>query len=361
MSERGGPTTQSGILYQNSIAALYLGRLCDATARPDCERVHQVRSEAMDAVDDIVVTFADGHRAFIQAKENVRERNEAWEALWKDFAEQFQRNGFLHGKDRLVLEVGTSHDELDALQATCERAKTSETYAEWWDRLTQVQQGVVDRIKSFLALTILDEARLREFFGHVDVEIRSLRQIERDLLPLWVPESNQPAPVVFRLLRDRVGGEARVRGTFNADGLARELAADNVVFTRAPDIEALAQAVHACGALLRQHKHTIANTGKHLRRDVVDDILAWATGTDDQTAAVLLDQAGMGKTVVMRDTLVELEAQGLHVLAIKADQQLSGIGAYEDVHEKAATARNSRARRQPSGCVGTRSGVAGSD
>ena len=28
MTERGGPTTQSGIFYQNTITALYLGRLC---------------------------------------------------------------------------------------------------------------------------------------------------------------------------------------------------------------------------------------------------------------------------------------------------------------------------------------------
>ena len=39
MPETGGPTTQSGILYQNSIAALFLGRLCDATPRPENERV----------------------------------------------------------------------------------------------------------------------------------------------------------------------------------------------------------------------------------------------------------------------------------------------------------------------------------
>ena len=35
MPERGGSTTQSGIVYQNSVTALYLGRLCDAASRPD--------------------------------------------------------------------------------------------------------------------------------------------------------------------------------------------------------------------------------------------------------------------------------------------------------------------------------------
>lgn len=92
--ERGGTTTQSGILYQNSIAALYLGRLCDSTPRPDKYAVEAVRIEAPSAVDDIVVTHRDGHRAFIQAKENIRDNDEAWQGLWKAFENQFWNADF---------------------------------------------------------------------------------------------------------------------------------------------------------------------------------------------------------------------------------------------------------------------------
>jgi hypothetical protein len=52
MTERGGATTQSGILYQNPVAALYLGRLCDSTPRPDHQAVTAVRVEAPTAVDE---------------------------------------------------------------------------------------------------------------------------------------------------------------------------------------------------------------------------------------------------------------------------------------------------------------------
>ena len=51
--ERGGPTTQSGILYQNSITALYLGRLCDPRSYEYSERVVRVRVDAPDTVDDL--------------------------------------------------------------------------------------------------------------------------------------------------------------------------------------------------------------------------------------------------------------------------------------------------------------------
>ena len=66
MAEAGGPTTQSGILYQNSIAALYLGRMIDPISRPARDRVAEVRVEAPTHVDDIVVIFEDGHTACIR-------------------------------------------------------------------------------------------------------------------------------------------------------------------------------------------------------------------------------------------------------------------------------------------------------
>lgn len=106
-------------------------------------------------------------------------------------------------------------------------------------------------------------------------------------------------------------------------------------------LEQLQAALRACGALLRGHKHTIGSTGKHIRRQVVETILAWAQADEATLQAngqrenarvgVLLDQAGMGKTTVSRDVVVELEQAGIAVLAIKADQQLSGVKAPGEV------------------------------
>lgn len=100
---------------------------------------------------------------------------------------------------------------------------------------------------------------------------------------------------------------------------------------------------HECGALLRDWKHTIANTGKHIRRRVVEDIIEWAQ-TDEADwqingqmenarVGVLLDQAGMGKTTVARDVTLALEKIGWAVLAIKADQQLSGLSSLQQIPE----------------------------
>src|ERR1700754_4681191 len=152
MRERGGPTAQSGIIYQNSIAALYLGRLCDITPRPEHERICKVRVEAPEHVDDIVITFADGHRIYVQAKENIRSHHEAWEKLWRDFAAQFARVDFQRGKDRLAIYIGEIYDEHHQLRELCNRAVDSESYIEWGNRLTSTQQALIEKVKPLLGI-----------------------------------------------------------------------------------------------------------------------------------------------------------------------------------------------------------------
>lgn len=333
MTERGGPTTQSGIFYQNSVATLYLGRLCDLTPRGDADRIVEVRVEAPTDVDDTVVTYANGQRKFIQAKENIRDNGTAWNELWKDFESQFWDPDFVKGRDRLLIHVGEPHDELYALKELCGRTVGSKDPAEWLTRLVEPQTKLLRKIKSLLDPGHAGDEEVHTFLSHVDVEVWTAEYIRRDLLPYWIPPSNKPQVELFRLLRDRVGETSRRRGSFTADALRTSLAAENGVrFTAQPSLEVLRETVKACGAGLRQHKHTFGGTGKHLQRGVVKDIVNWAQETTggDKNVAMLVDQAGAGKTVVARDVLHALEKAGVQVLAVKADQ-LSGIGSAEEL------------------------------
>jgi hypothetical protein len=335
MSERGGTTTQSGILYQNSVAALYLGRLCDPTPRTEAHTVIEVQVEASTAVDDIVATHLDGHRLFIQVKENVRDSSAAWGVLWRDFAEQFQAADFQRGRDRLLLQTAEAHEEHHVLRELCFRAEASDSYLTWTERISEAQSKLLRKINSILAHHVPDNEELLSLLKHVEVGIRTLGEIERDLVPYWVPPTNRPQIELFRLIRDRVAGEARRRGSFTAENLRASLAGEgDIVFIPQPALDELREQVRACGAGLRQHKHSFGNTGRHLRRDITDSLVAWAaqasTDSGQNNVAILLDQAGMGKTVVMRDVLLALEGNGVTVLAIKADQ-VSGIASTEDL------------------------------
>lgn len=329
MSEAGGSTTQSGILYQNSVAALYLGRLLDESLRPESEHVIQVRVEAPTHVDDTVITFSDQHRIFIQAKENIRAGSQEWKSLWSHFDNQFRDKEFQRGQDRLRLHIGFGLQEHYDLQALCERAANSSNTTEWLSRLSQTQKDLLDKISPHLSMTGLTNAYQKEIFAHIEVEILPREAIERDRLRDWMPHTNRNPLELFRLLRDHIGGAARVKATFTSHQLRKALLATSpdLQFDKVADIDSLRMAIRACGALLRQHNHTITGTNIHIKQDVVSNIVQWLTedSAGDKNISMLLDQAGMGKTVVLHDVLQELESQNVDVLAIKADQQFSNV------------------------------------
>lgn len=338
MPERGGPTTQSGILYQNSIAALFLGRLLDTTQRPENERVVHVRVETPDAVDDIVITFADNHKVFIQAKEDIAATDTAWKNLWEDFDNQYQRGEFVKGIDKLALWVGSYRVEHAGLAEVCQRAISSETYDAWMSRITKEQKETLDKVKPLLRPELLEEATLLSFFKSLEVEIHAFKSVERDESVYWMPATNLYPKVLFRLLRDRVGGFARVRGEFTAYPLLNLLVSENpdLIFSKPTDFLELKRVIQSASSTLRHHKNTIGNTGLHIERCVVTEMVDWIINSNDDSKnlAMLVDQAGTGKTVALQDVQIALEAKGIDVLAIKADQQLSGICHLSDIDEK---------------------------
>ncbi|MDU0204774.1 hypothetical protein [Paenibacillus anseongense] len=68
--------------------------MLDSRAFPSSYKVTEVRVEAPQDVDDIVVTFMNGAVSYIQAKESVTKANDpksAWGKVWQDFEEQFRR------------------------------------------------------------------------------------------------------------------------------------------------------------------------------------------------------------------------------------------------------------------------------
>ena len=221
MTEVGGSTTQTGIYYQNSVSALYLGRLLDASNRPDSERVEKVRVEAPTEVDDTVVTFADGHQTYIQSKEHLKHSGDEWKTLWKHFDKQFRGNEFRLNQDRVYLCIGFGLQEHYDLRGICERAANSLTEEEWQKRLSDRQKDILDKIMPYLNPTGLTREYLREFLAHIDIEIMSRDEIERDKLRDWMPNTNRTQKELFRLLRDRIGGKARVKSIFKTHTLHR--------------------------------------------------------------------------------------------------------------------------------------------
>ena len=95
MPEAGGPAAQAGIFYQNSVAALALADLLDLDQRIARERAVEVRLEAPEDVDDIVIRFADEHREFQSVKLKVRTGSSTWPGIWRSLSAQHGSKTFL--------------------------------------------------------------------------------------------------------------------------------------------------------------------------------------------------------------------------------------------------------------------------
>lgn len=333
MTERGGTTTQSGILYQNSVTALRMGRMLDPTPRPDSETIVLVRAEAWEHVDDTVVTFRDGHRDFIQAKEALTD--DAWKKLWSDVAAQFRDATFDRVRDRILLVFGEVHHRIDDLRGAADRAHGALNFAEWFERMTVGQRDLVRAITDLLGFADGSD-ELLALFRQIDVETMTLIHIERDVMPRGMPASTQTSSNLFGLLRDHVSGNARQRITVDRETLLASLVDKDSSFrlTTVSDDD-VARSAAATTATLLNHRATFGNTRVHVQRPVVQELRAWLqTPESDGAVAMLLDEAGAGKSVVMRDLVEQLVADGSDVVAMKADLQLTGATSADDIQKR---------------------------
>src|SRR5215208_4857007 len=170
MPEAGGTTTQSGIYFQNSIAALYLGRLCDMRSRPSRERVIEVRVEAPEHVDDVVVTYADRHREWLQAKEDISFAGDVWKKLWHDFERQRWSREF-SSDDRFVLTFGNNRHRYGVLREACLRAAGATGYQEWYRGLTVEMRSLAEGVRSLLTSEHQGDEALFALFSRMEVQI----------------------------------------------------------------------------------------------------------------------------------------------------------------------------------------------
>lgn len=220
MCESGGTATQSGIYYQNSIAALYLGRLIDQPRIANYD-VIEVRVEAPEHVDDIVVHHADGGYRYIQAKEQLKINGEAWRKLWLNFEKQTSEA--LHAGERFSLNLVVSryNNHIEQLKELCERAHGKANTSEWLGSINKPQLAITKKIISVLSQSTQDAAF--EMLRNTEVLIWPLERLEPDHIPLWIPQSSTEKVVLFRILRDMVGGHARIRAVFHCTEILESL------------------------------------------------------------------------------------------------------------------------------------------
>lgn len=226
MVEAGGPANQAGIRYQNTITALYLGRMIDLRARRVGERIVRVRPEAPQPVDDANVWLADGARTFIQAKLSLQKDSASWDKLWVDVCAQ-SKNLLVQPNDTIVIVTPQKTRLLGELEACCERASTSMSAEEFLQRATISQAELVDAIRTAMgnvALSIAVRALARTHIDTLDIF-----NFDADQYATWLPPSDTKPETLLTILRDIAGDAGRRRQVLTADDVRQILHRDHGV------------------------------------------------------------------------------------------------------------------------------------
>ena len=221
MPNRGGPANYAGITYQNQVTALYLGRMLDLTERCHSERVVSVGVETSNIVDDICVTFADGHRAFVQAKLTLRASGKSWYTLWHNFAKQLDTD--FEESDRLILVLGTPGRLGETLKTISIHAADSCDTNDFIRRLNSEQTSRLEKIGSAMSISPTGKEHWRHLFSRLDIHLWHEDAMKRDYAPMWLPSSNVPKTVLFDYLASFVQEGASQRAIFAAGSLRDRL------------------------------------------------------------------------------------------------------------------------------------------
>ncbi|WP_156026224.1 NACHT domain-containing protein [Xanthobacter sp. 91] len=228
MTEAGGPTTQAGLFYQNSVAAVALADLLDLGPQSPRERVIEVRVEAPESVDDIVIRYADDHRLFQNVKLKVDPGSDAWQRMWKSLESQLGADEFRSG-DRLAIVLGEANRTSDDLIELSERGRSSLDDTEWRSRLSQSQRRLLTSVEGCLSSTTpLELLRL------TDVTVMSLRQIESAFDRRRLGSDFTLPTNLLGGLRDIAASGSGTRAMFLATPLRRRLLEEAGIDLREP-------------------------------------------------------------------------------------------------------------------------------
>lgn len=329
MTEIGGPATHAGIRYQDRIVALYLGRMIDARQRHSRDRPIEVRIESPDTVDDFVVHFDDGSRRYFQVKMALQRTGGAWVSLWASMHSQP-----LSPDDSLSLVLGEPSATATDLRALSDRTDGADA-EEWFARLTNTQQHLVG---SIAAAIHAGAAEVFQLFKRIEIRVMPAAEIDRDYVPLWIPESSVTPARLFEALTQIAWEGAETRSRFHSARLRDRLNSEFEIMITTPSSWGLASYLSAVGSLATievpgtdfrpaQGTEFLWPRGvrfdRNKRVDFDDDLPRWRDFMDSEevdlrnfpsnglNAMVMIAGPGFGKTTLVREIARKISAGGL--------------------------------------------------
>lgn len=272
MPELGGTTTQAGIHYQNSVAALAMLDLLDMAPTPASQRVTDVRVEAPEQVDDIVIRHADATVIYQNVKLELA-RNKAWKKIWEQLHRQ--RSEVFGEHDEIQVVVAERNQLFENCAAMAERSH-SENIDEWVKRLTADQVTILDGI---VAQVGTRDAAL-EIFQKTTFLHWTEQHIQSEFSRRRLAAGAGGAATLLTTLRDIVTSGARRRTVYRAGPLRRRLELEHSLQITEPPEWGLT----AYRAALQRLGHiSIPGT---TRSGTVEELFVWPSVRDLQSGGL---------------------------------------------------------------------------
>lgn len=329
MSRKGGPSTANGVSYQalaivRKFFDIYSGEIdsirAEVPPKADFGEDNLIKVE----VDDFVVC-KDNIRHYYQVKSNSPGGGN-WtisKLLQEDILQDFAKQVILDKGCSCCLVSPSNCLLLDDIASRAEEAVGVD---EFIHNLTGKQKAVVEE-----ALERLRMSREQLFYllCHCKLEIRSKQQFEQELNSLAKIHFAEPRTALDALFRLAVNA-MEIGGIVDLDYLKAFLVEQSAFEKPKASIEESLLLIKNASSRLRNVSKDIA--GVHFIQSTVSNILQWVEESNklSESIAVLLDQAGSGKTVSMSVLLNRLETKGFDVLGIKVDglsfSSLSDLG-----------------------------------
>jgi hypothetical protein len=329
MPYSGGQSTQGGIRFQNRYGALLLARgFWDAdfvSLKPEAraerqDLTHSPDNAVGDGIDDLILTYAT-HRTAISCKQYAPAETGQWsfaqlieQGVIRALAAHYER----HPGDQLVFaSMDSVHRSLGEMQLRLLHAVPASIE----QRLDK--PGLKKLFVKFQSLTsdLDDTSRLRLLRQLSFVQVQRTTA-ESEISRLFAGRC--PAPQLISDILFSAVGQWAEEGATITRAMVQERLRSQGVHIEAPDATAVLTAFAEASVVLASEDSAIPNVpNSEQPREALAEILHWLTEAKrerEDGLAVVIGEAGTGKTGVLKMLLRELRVQNVPVLAFKADR-----------------------------------------
>lgn len=329
MPYSGGQSTQGGIRFQNWYGALLLARgFWDSdfiSLKPEARAERQAPtylsgSAVGDGIDDLILTYAM-HRAAISCKQYAPAETGQWsfaqlteQGVIRALAAHYER----HSGDQLVFaSMDSVHRSLGEMQLRLLHA----TPASIEQRLDKSSLKKLFAKFQLQTTGLEDASRLRLLRQLAFVQVQRT-MAEAEISRLFAGRC--PAPQLIPDILFSAVGQWAEEGATITRAMVQERLRTLGVHVETPNATAVLAAFEEASVVLASEDSAIPNVpNSEQPREALAEILRWLTESKrerEDGLAVVIGEAGTGKTGVLKMLLRELQAQHMPVLAFKADR-----------------------------------------